>query len=170
MPSQATRAMPRRAMILVLAGMTTLASIRGASADDGLGGFFSSIFGGGASGQQAAAPSPAARSYAPTSADDRPSVRFPHPFHRGVLIVRLHKAAPRVGVAQVPVKPETVSIFEDRTLKRGDVVMTVDGIRVFAGSASWPYTKADFVGLAAARDLNKDTAKVLAEVDRLPRG
>ena len=73
-------------------------------------------------------------------------------------------------MAQVPTKPEKVSIFEDRTLKRGDVVMTADGIRVFAGSATWPYTKADFVDLATAKNLSKDTAKVLAEVDRLPRG
>ncbi len=71
---------------------------------------------------------------------------------------------------QVTTKYEKVSLLEDRTLKRGDVVMTANGIRVFAGSASFPYTKANFIELAAAKDLNKDTAKVLAEVDRLPRG
>ena len=78
--------------------------------------------------------------------------------------------APKIVMAQAPTKPGKVSIFEDRTLKRGDAVMTADGIRVFAGSASWPYTKADFIDLASAKDLNKDTTKVLAEVDRLPRG
>ena len=56
MPFPATRAMPYRAITLALAGMTTLTTTQGASADDGLGGFFSSIFGGGAANQQAPAP------------------------------------------------------------------------------------------------------------------
>ena len=170
MPFPAHRAMPRRALTLVLVGMTTLATVQGASAEDGLGGFLSSIFGGGNSGQQAAAPVAAPVSYEPSPAYGHSYTRFSPSFHRPALTVRLHKAVPNVGVAQVPTKPEKVSIFEDRTLKRGDAVMTADGIRVFAGSATWPYTRADFIDLAAAKDLNKDTVKVLAEVNRLPRG
>jgi hypothetical protein len=170
MPFSATHAMPRRTLILVLAGMTTLATVQGASAEDGIGGFFSSIFGGGSSHQQASAPAAAPASYEPSPTYGRSYTRFSHSFHQRTLTVRLHKAAPKVGLAQVPTKPEKVSIFEDRTLKRGDAVMTADGIRVFAGSAAWPYTKADFVDLAAAKDLSKDTVKVLAEVDRLPHG
>ena len=169
MPFPAHRAMLRRASTLALTAMTILATVHRASAEDGLGGFLSSIFGGGAS-QQATAPVAAPASYEPSPAYGRPYVRFSHAFRGGPLTIRLHKAVPKVGVAQVPTKPEKVSIFEDRTLKRGDAVMTADGIRVFAGSASWPYTKADFVDLATAKNLSKDTAKVLAEVDRLPRG
>ena len=170
MSFSATRGMLHGAITLALAGMTTLATAQGASAEDGLGGFLSSIFGGGNSGQQAAAPAAAPASYEPSPVYGRPYTRFSHSFRGEPLTIRLHKAVPKVGVAQVPTKPEKVSIFEDRTLKRGDAVMTADGIRVFAGSATWPYTKADFVDLAMAKNLSKDTAKVLAEVDRLPRG
>ena len=173
MPISAHRAMLLRAISLALAGMTTLATVQGASAEDGLGGFLSSIFGGGAASQQAAAPASVPsyqKSDAPRSTYRSSYFRPSHSLHQAVLTVRLHRTAPKVGMAQVPTKPDKVSIFEDRTLKRGDVVMTADGIRVFAGSASWPYTKADFIGLAAVKDLNKDTARILAEVDRLPRG
>jgi len=48
--------------------------------------------------------------------------------------------------------------------------MMADGIHVFAGSNAWPYTNGDFVGLSAARHMDRATAKVLAAIDRLPRG
>jgi hypothetical protein len=37
----------------------------------------------------------------------------------------------------------------DRTLARGDIVVTRSGFRVFRGSGSFPYTPADFVPLQA---------------------
>ena len=73
-------------------------------------------------------------------------------------------------MAQGPTKPGKVSIFEDRTLRRGDAVMMAQGIRVFAGSNSWPYTPGDFVGLDDAKHLSRDTTKVLVQLDKLPRG
>ena len=86
------------------------------------------------------------------------------------LTVRLHdKAPPKSSVAEVPTKPIAVSIFEDRTLRRGDAVMTANGIRIFAGSSSWPYTAGDFVPLASAKDVSKENVAVLASLDRLPR-
>ena len=92
------------------------------------------------------------------------------PFSTRSITVRLHdKAPPKSSVAQVPTKPATVSIFEDRTLRRGDAIMTANGVRIFAGSSAWPYTAADFVPLANAKNISKDDAAVLASLDRLPR-
>jgi len=48
--------------------------------------------------------------------------------------------------------------------------MMSGGIRIFAGSGALPHASSDFVGLTASKDLGKDLTKVLAEVDRLPRG
>lgn len=62
-----------------------------------------------------------------------------------------------------------VSIYEDRTLRRGDAVMTAAGLRIFKGSSSWPYRPNDFVALSDAGPLDPQTQKVLAEIDRLPR-
>ncbi len=166
----AHRSIQRRVAVLVFSATAMLATIQGAVADDGVTGFLSSIFGGEAP-QQAPASAPA--SVLPSQINGtyvRPSVRASRHDHGRTLTVRLHKTAPKIFMAQAPTKPEKVLMFEDRTLKRGDAVMTADGIRVFAGSASWPYTKADFIDLASAKDLNKDTTKVLAEVNRLPRG
>lgn len=169
MSISAHHAHSHRSICWVLAGMTVLASIHGAAADDGVTRFFSSIFGGGSS-QPAASPAPAsvapAETYVPYS---RQSIRASRHDHSHTLTLHLHRTAPKLVVAQMPTKPGEVSIYEDRTLKRGDAVMTADGIRIFAGSVSWPYTKADFIDLASAKNLNKDTTKVLAEVDRLPR-
>ena len=166
----AHRPIQRRVAVLLFSATAMLATVHEAAADDGVTGFLSSIFGGG-SPQQAPTPAPASavpsQTYAPYL---RPLMRFSRHDHGRTLTVRLHRTAPKTVIAQVPAKPGKVSIFEDRTLKRGDAVMTPDGIRVFAGSASWPYTKADFIDLASAKDLNKDTTKVLAEVNRLPRG
>lgn len=172
MPSPATRATSRRAICLALAGMTTLATVHGASAEDGLGGFLSSIFGGNSAAQQpAAAPSVSSyqRPYTRQADYRHSSLPLGH-FRQRPLIVRLHRAAPKLLVAQSPTKPGKVSIYEDKTLRRGDAVMTADGVRIFAGSSSWPYAAGDFVALTKAMDLNRDSAKALAEVDRLPRG
>ncbi len=86
--------------------------------------------------------------------------------------MKLHRAKiARAGqIAQAPTRPGKVSIFEDKTLRRGDAVMTVKGIRIFAGSNSWPYQDSDFVALADARQLDKGLQKILLAIDRMPRG
>ena len=155
------RATLRRTARLGLAGAALLAAVNGASADDGLGGFLASIFGG--HPQQAAPAPPAAPAYAPASVQYRRVRVRP-------LTVRLHAAKPRLVLAQTPTKPGKVSIYEDRTLRRGDAVMTAEGVRIFAGSASWPYRAGDFVGLKDAKSLDRDASKVLAQLDKLPRG
>ena len=63
-----------------------------------------------------------------------------------------------------------MSIYEDRTLRRGDAVMTADGVRIFAGSSSWPYTAGDFVSLRDAKNVDRDASKTFAQLDKLPRG
>lgn len=161
----------RRSACVVVAGGMLLAAVHGASADDsGLHAFFSSLLPGGAG--HAAAPAPVETS--------RP-VRMSRPYGGDWPIesrlrmararpLTVHPHEPRIVVAQGPTKPVKVSILEDRTLRAGDAVMTAKGIRIFAGSTSWPYTPGDFVRLDAAGHLGKDTSKVLAQLDRLPRG
>lgn len=88
------------------------------------------------------------------------------------LLVRLHDAGPPPSVASLGTPSagaEPVSIFEDRTLRRGDAVMTRDGVRIFSGSASWPHRPTDFVAVAETRGLDKATAKMLTDLDRAPR-
>lgn len=139
-----------------VAGLALLACVQGASAEEGLGGFLASIFG--AAPQPAAAPVPAGVMPARRVHASRP------------LVVRLHRNPKPVVTAQLPPgKTGPVSIFEDTTLRRGDAVMTPKGMRVFAGSTSWPYVAADFVSLPDA-PLSRDTTKVLANLDRVPRG
>src|ERR1700712_3001605 len=57
--------------------------------------------------------------------------------------------------ALAPTRPGKVSIFYDKTLQPGDAVMSFKGIRIFAGSKSWPYHDSDFVALADAKQLDK---------------
>ena len=71
-------------------------------------------------------------------------------------------------IAQGRTTPVKVSIFEDKTLQRGDAVMTTKGIRIFAGSNSWPYQASDFVALSNARQMDKGMQKVLLDLDRMP--
>ena len=148
---------------IALAGAVSLGAMRSASADDaGLHEFFSAMFGGGSATTQA----PPAIAVPAGGMDDY------RPAHRSrPLTVRLRKATPRLVVSHdVPAKPVKVSIYEDRTLRRGDAVMTSQGIRVFAGSSSWPYAPQDFVSLSDAGRMSQDTSKILAELDRVPRG
>ena len=123
-----------------------------ASDDGGIAAFFSNQFGIGR-------PQPA---YAPPiwadpDSDDRP------------LIVRPRKrSAPRVARVVVGPTPK-ISIFEDKTLRRGDAVMTAEGIRIFRGSATPPYRNEDFMAVSDAGGLSKDVTKALTAIDRAPR-
>lgn len=155
----------RRTVRLGLAGTLLVVGATGASADDGIGGFLSSIFG--EQPQQSAPAAPAAPEAAPQAMPVFNRVRHLRP---RPLTVRLHPTKPKIVVAQTPTKPGKVSIYEDRTLRRGDAVMTADGVRIFAGSNSWPYKANDFVVLKDAKNLDRDTSKLLAELDRPPRG
>lgn len=130
-----------------------LGAVQTATAEDG--DFFSSIFGG---GTQQAAP----QTYAP------PAEPVEQPIYRRPLTVKLHR--PKVMRQTKVEKPVgQVSIYQDKTLRRGDAVMTAKGIRIFAGSSSWPYREDDFVAISAAGRMDKSYQKVLLDLDRLPQ-
>ena len=154
-----SRGAARRMARFAIAGAAMLAAVQGASADDaGIHDFFSSIFGG---GQPQAVPA-----YAPAPSEDDGFRRQ----RSRPLTVRLHRPKPRIAYVEPPTKPAPVSIFEDRTLRPGDAVMTAKGVRIFAGSSNWPYAESDFVGLAESGQVSRTTSKVLAQLDKLPRG
>ena len=67
-----------------------------------------------------------------------------------------------------PKRPAVVSIYEDRTLRRGDAVMTFAGLRVFAGSRTFPYRPEDFSSLRASRDIKGQLRRALIELDQTP--
>ena len=103
---------------VVIAAVALLAAVQTATAEDG--DFFSSIFGGGT-------PQPAPQTYAP------PAEPVEQPVYRRPLTVKLHR--PKVmRETKVDKTVGKVSIYQDRTLRRGDAVMTAKGIRIFAGS------------------------------------
>ena len=141
---------------LAMACCATLSRVDRASArDDGVLQFFTSVFGGAGASSGQAAP-------ADDGAEQQRQAR--------PLTVRARRT-PRLAFAAVLVKPEKVAIFEDRTLRRGDAVMTAKGMRIFMGSNAWPYRSEDFVDLAASgREVSKTTGKVLADLDKRPGG
>ena len=85
---------------------------------------------------------------------------------------------PDVGIAYHASHPLTIrhpseriiSIYEDATLRKGDAVMTRNGIRVFAGSMTWPYLEADFQTISEAQFLRPKTREVLGELDHQRHG
>ncbi len=137
---------------IVVVGLAAVAFAQSASAGDG--DFFSSIFGG-APAQPAAVP----------QVSDPFDGGYDQPVRRRPLTVKLHR--PKMAhIAKPDGKPVKVSIFEDKTLRRGDAVMTTSGIRIFAGSSSWPYRQSDFVAIADAGHMNGSYQKALLVLDR----
>ncbi len=145
----------RAVAALSTACCVTLSAVDRASArDDGVLQFFTSAFGGAGASAGQNAPFD-------DKVDQLPQGR--------PLTVRPRRT-PRLAVVAVPVKPEKVAILEDRTLRRGDAVMTAKGMRIFVGS-TWPHTSEDFVDLAkSGRELSKTEGKALADLDRRPGG
>ena len=144
----------RGAAALAVACCLTLSAVDTAAArDDGVLQFFSSMLGGSGASSSQTAP---------------PNVGVDQPRQVRPLTIRPRRK-PGLSIAAVPVKPGKVAILEDRTLRRGDAVMTANGLRIFVGSNTWPYTSDDFVALAkSGREVSKTTEKVLADLDRRP--
>lgn len=140
------------AAAVVLAAFCAPATQVSAADDAGIGAFFRDALGLGA--DQPAAPV------------------YDSPAERPVIVrrKRVHTAAPRpqVKIAVGPVAP--VSIFEDRTLKPGDAVMTKKGLRVFVGRHSAPYSDADFATLSQFDGLPKQIEKELVAINKAPHG
>ena len=61
----------------------------------------------------------------------------------------------------------TEALMRDATLRAGDVIMTDEGVRVFAGRSACPHTVRDFQTLAeASRALPRGERMVLAALER----
>lgn len=74
-------------------------------------------------------------------------------------------AAPRPQVLPGPLGP----FLLDPTLRRGDVVVTSDGLKVFTGQGGSQHAAADFSGLAHASRFAAGNSSVLAAIDRANR-
>lgn len=142
--------------LILMAAQTTAFARDGGGIQE----FLAEQFGFGAP-QAVLAPTPG-----PVWSDDNPYDR--------PLLVRPHRkktkaVASRAVVATVkgPVGP--VSIYEDKTLRRGDAVMTKDGIRIFQGSNTLPYRDSDFVAISQDGRLSRDVTKTLLAMDHVPR-
>jgi hypothetical protein len=110
------------------------------------------------------------QSYSPPAAPQLPPLVAPLQRHAAVPhllrkpVVHLRIARPKlIAHADIPQKGP-VSIYSDRTLRRGDSVMTAQGLRVFRGSSHFPYRAADFVSLAEASRFVMGDKKQLREV------
>ena len=79
-------------------------------------------------------------------------------------VVHLRVKRPQaVAHVEIPQKGP-VSIYNDRTLRRGDLVMTAQGLRVFKGSSHFPYRAADFVPLSEASNFVMGNKKQLRDI------
>jgi hypothetical protein len=58
------------------------------------------------------------------------------------------------------------ALFTDRTLRKGDTVMTLQGIRIFRGARHYPFTINDFVSLNRSRGMRTQTRRMLAAIER----
>ncbi|MBL8588017.1 MAG: DUF2865 domain-containing protein, partial [Methylobacteriaceae bacterium] len=61
-----------------------------------------------------------------------------------------------------------MSVLEDLTLRRGDTVMTGEGVRVFKGATRWPLRRNDFAAVGAI-SLPKEMRSKLVSLDRAAR-
>jgi hypothetical protein len=60
----------------------------------------------------------------------------------------------------------TKALFIDRTLRKGDSVMTSHGLRVFRGASHFPYNIRDFAPLNASRGISGKERNQLAAIER----
>jgi hypothetical protein len=62
--------------------------------------------------------------------------------------------------------PGPTNILDDPTLRRGDVVVTSDGLMVFRGSRRFPYTADDFDPITSPATAGARHAPELIELQR----
>jgi hypothetical protein len=146
--------------VAALVGVPTVS----AQAQDGAGDFFEQLFGGGRQ-QASVQPLPQPDYGQPSRAEPSGMSSAPP------LTVRAKKHRRPTGAQYGRVRrysPEelkTVTIYTDRTLVRGDAVMTAQGIRIFNGSASLPHAESDFVAISSVDKLPKPVRKELTAID-----
>jgi hypothetical protein len=149
----------RRAFLLILS-LAGLTAVGKAAADDA--GIWQFLLGqgrgGGYGGGYGAPPAPAwgPMPMLPPPMAARRVVRKP--------VVHLRIVRPKaIAHADIPHKGP-VTIYNDRTLRRGDSVMTAQGLRVFRGAPHFPYRASDFVSLAEASRFVVGDKKQLRDV------
>lgn len=135
-----------------------LTSTAGVARADDVFSFFQNAFGGGAVRHAELPPDNPGYDY-----DTPPLTVRRHPRRR------VSYAAPERTPQQVLEDSKDVTIYTDRTLARGDVVMTARGLRVFNGSESWPYTDEDFVEVSAKARIAPDMRRELHSIDAASR-
>jgi hypothetical protein len=153
--------MRRASLVISLIGLTIVGN---AVADDaGIWQFLTGQRGGGYS----APPPPLAPSIMPPPLIARPFMRrmstAPHVVRKPVVHLRITRPK-AIAHADMPNTTGAVSIYRDHTLRRGDSVMTAQGLRVFKGSSHFPYRGSDFVSLAEASHFVVGDKKQLREV------
>jgi hypothetical protein len=80
-----------------------------------------------------------------------------------------HKLTPRRKIvvadnhAVEPLAP--TDLMDDESLRRGDAVMTANGIRIFMGSSGTPHAPRDFSKLSEIKGFSKNERKALAALD-----
>ncbi|MBV8850546.1 MAG: hypothetical protein JOZ16_13290 [Methylobacteriaceae bacterium] len=141
----------RRALVAVVA-LSGLCLVHNAWADDA--GIWQFLLGGGRGG---GAPSPA-----PTYSPAESMYAAPSRSKKHIAHIRISRPK-TIAHADLPQKGP-VTIYNDRTLRRGDSVMTAQGLRVFRGAGHFPYHPADFVALAQASSFVSGNKKQLRDV------
>jgi hypothetical protein len=116
-------------------------------------------------GRQSYSPPPAYNLPPPMFA---PRMALPHFVRRPTVqrpVVHLRIMRPKaIAHADIPHTKGAVSIYTDRTLRRGDSVMTAQGLRVFKGASHFPYRAADFVALTDASHFVVGDKKQLRDI------
>ncbi len=64
-------------------------------------------------------------------------------------------------------KKQLDPIVYDKTLKKGDSVMTTDGLQVFNGTGACPHKSDDFTSIKVAGVGNRKSRSALLEIDRV---
>jgi hypothetical protein len=72
----------------------------------------------------------------------------------------------RPKIIEPGVAPRRTSILDDPTLRRGDVVVTSEGLMVFRGSRRFPYTQGDFDPVASPAAVRARHGPELIELQR----
>ncbi len=125
-----------------------------AQADEGIGGFFQQLFGGGS--RPAVQPLPQPGYFEP----DSPPLTVRAHKHRRPSGAQLARAK-----RYTPEELKSVTIYTDKTLVRGDAVMTAKGLRIFNGSDALPHTDDDFVAIASSDRMPKAMRQELTAID-----
>ncbi|MCL2453266.1 MAG: hypothetical protein FWD08_06425, partial [Alphaproteobacteria bacterium] len=94
----------------------------------------------------------------------RPRVRVhaPHP-HRAAAASKKLIVTERSGPRHAPTR---VDLMDDDSLRRGDAVMTQDGIRIFVGPSGDHHQPEDFQAVTEIKNLSKRERQALVGLDR----